>query len=259
MSDDQKQELQDALGEKVKLTDVVDAMNKELAEHAKGDDVVEDQQLVDLKKEAMDLLKEHGLSQEAAEDAVENANDAQDGDMKEILAGLLNHSKKTDKMLEAILKDPEGDSPLATGKFKNKTEMHSSTHFLGSGKAWDAFEDRPWNQAAAGLLPGFNMSSLSKVEVQKLNDDADLYVREVNSELNSLERDNFGLPSFWNIRTNVDDKVADGNIVSGEISQARKKAWLPKNNQLIQPEESKIYPVQIDAEFQGYYFTRATN
>lgn len=252
LTDQQKQELQDALGEKVVLSNLVDAMNKELADSAKDEDG-EDQQLVDLKKQAMDMLKAHGLSQEDAEEAIEDPKATENPDIKQLLSGLIEHNKKTDQMLEKLLKEPEDDSPLAQGKGKNLTNMHSSTHFLGTGKDYDAFDGRRWNQAAAGLIKDFNIGSLSKVEVQKLNDDADLYVREVNTELNSLERDNFGLPTFWDWRTNVDDKVADGNIVSDEITQSRKKGWLSKNKQLIQPEENQIFPVQIDIEFLGFY------
>ena len=251
LSDKQKQELQDALGEKVVLSTLVEAMNKELADSAKDDDG-EDQQLVDLKKQAMEMLKAHGLSQEDAESAAENPQANENPDLKDILSGLIESNKQRDQLIDKLLKESEPDSPLEQGNRNNLKDMHSKTHFLGTGKAYDAFEDRPWNQAAAGLIKDFNVGSLSKVEVQKLNDDADLYVREVNADLNSLERDNFGLPSFWTVRTNVDDKVADGNIVSGEVSQARKKGWLPKGKQLIQPEESQIFPVQIDLEFLGY-------
>ncbi|MBL87200.1 MAG: hypothetical protein CMO82_11140 [Winogradskyella sp.] len=251
LSEKDLQSMQDTLGEKVKLSEVVDAMNKELADMAKDDDG-EDQQLVDLKKEAMEMLLAHGLSQEDTEQAAENPQATTDPDMKQLLAGLIEHNKKTDKMIEQLMKEPEVDSPLASGKRDNLKNMHSKTHFLGTGKAWDAFEDRPWNQAAAGLIKDFNVGSLSKVEVQKLNDDADLYVREVNADLNSLERDNAGLPPFWKVITNVVDKIADGNIVSGEVTQARKKNWLPKGKQMNQPEESQIFPVQIDLEFAGY-------
>lgn len=251
LSAEKMQELQDALGEKVKLSEVVEAMNQELADSAENDEGG-DQRLVDLKKQAMEMLRAHGLSQADAEEELKNPQATEDPTMKEILAGLIDHNKKTDKMLNKLLKEPEGDSPLASGKRDNLRDMHNKTHFLGTGKAYDAFEDRPWNQAAAGLLDKFNIAGLSKVEVQTLNDDADLYVREVNSDLNSLERDLLGLPAFWPVRSNIDDKVADGNIVSGEVSQGRKKNWLPKGNQMIQPEESQIYPVQIDLEFQGY-------
>lgn len=253
LSEKQQQELQDALGEKTKLSDVVDAMNQELADIA-ADEGGDDQQLVDLKQEAMDMLKAHGLSQADAEEHIDNPQATADPNMKEILTGLIEHNKKTDKMIEKLMQEPEGDNPLDKGNRKNAKDMHSKTHFLGTGNAYDTFEDRPWNQAAAGLLKDpVNISGLSNVEVQKLNDDANLYVRENPTAINSLERDNSGLPPFWNVRTSVVDQVADGNIVSGEISQGRKKSWLPKNKQLIQPEESKIFPVHIDIEHQGYF------
>ena len=247
-----QQELQDFLGEKIKLDDVVKAMNQELADMAK-DEAGEDQVLIDLKKEAMEMLREHGLSQADAEDTVDNPQATENPDLKDILTGLIAHNKKTDKLIEKLMQEPEHDTPLDKGSRNNLKDMHTKTHFLGSGKAYDAFEDRPWNQKAAGLDDKFSFGALEKGFVETLQNDADLYVREVNSDLNSLERDNFGLPPFWNIRTSVSDKVVDGNIVSGEISQARKKGWLPKNKQLIQPEESQIFPVQIDITYQGYY------
>lgn len=256
LTDEMIQELQDALGESVKLSDVVKAMNQELADMAAENEEGGDQQLVDLKKQAMEMLRAHGLSQEDSEEVIDDPNSAaqQNGDLKQILAGLIDHNKKTDKMLEELLKAPEGDSPLAKGNRNNAKDMHSSSHFLGTGKSWDAFDKRPWNQRAAGLIKNpTDFSAESKVEIQTLKDDIDLYYRQNPTEINSLHRDLLGLPSFWNIRTNVDDKVADGNIVSGEISQARKLPWLPKNKQLIQPEESQIFPVHIDIEHQGYY------
>ena len=71
LSDEQIQKLQDALGEKTKVSDVVDAMNKELADAAAKDEEATDQQLVDLKKKAIEMLQAHGLAQEDAEDAVQ--------------------------------------------------------------------------------------------------------------------------------------------------------------------------------------------
>lgn len=256
LTEEQKQKLQDALGPKTKLSDVVEAMNKELADAANKDEEGGDQQLKDLKKEAMEMLRAHGLAQEEAEEAIADPKAAakEDPTMNEILAGLLEHNKKTDQMLEKLLAEAEEDSPLASGQRKTNGSMHSNTHFLGTGKAIDAFEDRPWNQRAAGLVSKpTDFAAESKVEIQKLANDVDLYYRENPTEVNSLFRDLLGLPAHWNIRTKVDDMVADGNIVSGEISQARKLGWLPKNKQLIKPEESKVFPVHIDIEHQGYY------
>lgn len=257
LTEQQQQQLQDALGEKVKLSQFVSDMNKELAEYADSlEENADDKEALEaLKAEARDLLIAHGLAKADADDAVDNPVSTSKNsniEITEILKGLTEHVKKTDAIVEKLLQEPEDDSPLAKGNRNNLKDMHTKTHFLGTGKAYDAFEGRPWNQAAAGLIKDFNIGAMSTVEVQKLNDDADLYVREVNADLNSLERDNLGLPPFWDTRYNVDDKVADGNIVSGEVSQARKKGWLSKGKQLIQPEESQIFPVHIDLEFAGY-------
>ncbi|WP_278035890.1 hypothetical protein [Flavobacterium nitratireducens] len=71
-----------------------------------------------------------------------------------------------------------------------------------------------------------------------------------------MQRDTFGLPTFWPKRTKVDDKVSDGNIATAEITQGRKLPWLPKNKQTIQAEEGQIFPVQIDIEYVGYYLQK---
>lgn len=254
LTEDMQQKLQDALGEKVKLSDVVEQMNLELAEAASGGE--DDQELRDLKAEAMKQLIAQGLSQEDAEQAIDDPKTtAGDPDIKQLLTGLIEHNKKTDKMLEQLLKEPEGDTPDASGKFTPKSNMHSKTHFLASGNAYDAFANRPWNQKAAGLLVNSSPTDFKaedKVAIQTLKGDIDLYYRQNPTEIESLERDLLGLPSFWPIQTRVDDRVADGFIVSDEISQARKKGWLPKNRQSIQAEENKVFPVHIDIEHEGF-------
>jgi len=253
-SADQKKQLSDALGGAEQLAEIVEAMNGELADIAAEKASDEDQELKDLREEARKMLKAHGLSDEDADALVEDPTKASGASEKQLLAGLIQSQKDMNAKIEKLVNEPEADAPLAEGTLKNLKAMHSKTHFLGSRNIWDAFDGRNWNQRAAGVSKTpTDWSAESKVEIQKLKDDVDLYYRENPTEVNSLHRDLLGLPGFWNIRTNVDDKVADGNIVSGEISQARKLTWLAKNKQLIQPEESKIFPVNIDIEHQGYY------
>src|SRR5690606_21055514 len=195
-----------------------------------------DQEMVDLKKKAMEMLIAHGLAKEDAGAAVEDPNkaSAEDGDLKQILAGLLEHNKKTDQMLEKLLKEPEGNAPLASGNRNNLKDMHSKTHFLGTGQAYDAFEARPWNQRAAGLRNSpTDFFAEDGTELQTLKGDIDLYYRKNPSVVNSLFRDLVGLPDFWTLISNVDDKIATANIVSAEVSQARKLPYLAKNKQLI--------------------------
>lgn len=258
LTEEQKKELQEALP-KMKLEDVVKAMNEELANAAAENEDTTDQQLVDLKKQAMEMLKAHGLAEADAEEAVEDPTKAtaEDGDLKTILSGLIEHNKKTDKMLEKLLAEPESDKPLASGNRNNIKDMHSKTHFLGTGQAYDAFESRPWNQRAAGLRNSpTDFFAEDGTELQTLKGDIDLYARKNPTAVNSLFRDLIGLPDFWTLVSNVDDKIATANIVSAEVSQARKLPYLAKNKQLIQPEENKVFPVQVDITHQGYYLQK---
>lgn len=259
ITEEQKQKLQDALGESVKLSAVVEAMNKELADFSNNpsaqDD--EDQDLNRLKKEAMAQLIAHGMAQEEAEDGVSNPQAATDPDVKQILANLIEHNKKTDAMLEKLLQEPETDTPLATGSQANNKFMHSKTHLFGSQEQFNAFENRPWNQRAAGIRKEpTDFSAEDGTELQTLKGDIDLYYRQNPQRVNSLFRDNLGLPAHWILVSGVADKIATANIVSAEVSQARKLNWLPKNKQLIQPEENQVFPVQVDITHQGYYLQK---
>lgn len=260
LTDKQKEDLQKALGPRVKLEEVVTAMNAELADINKIDTDAQDEQLIDLRKKAFDMLKEHEFTDAEAKKLIDNPSAAEGKTEKQLLAGLVTAmeeqktlAKEQDKKIAKLLSSAEDDSPLQVIKSTVESTMkHSKTHLFGIQKDYNAFEDRPWNQLAAGqsvAMPSFAKDSL---EVEKLQGDLDLYYKEVKSDVNSLFRDFLKLPSFWPIRTNVTDRVADGNIVTAEITQPRKKGWLPKNKQMIQPEEAKIYPVQVDIEHAGY-------
>ena len=67
-----------------------------------------------------------------------------------------------------------------------------------------------------------------------------------------MHRDKEGYPSFWRTKYNVTDRTATSSIVTDEITQARKPKWIPKNKQAIKAEERKVYPVNIDIEWEGY-------
>lgn len=184
-----------------------------------------------------------------------------EGSDKELLASLKLIKEKQGEMAETIQKligENIGDQPAAIidPKLKNAKVQHSATHVFASGKDFDAIAGRPWNEKAIKLANGNVQVGATdftdQPTIQKLNDDMKLYYRENPSELKSLQRDKFGLPTFWPTRTKVDDLVADASIATAEVSQARKLPWLPKNKQTIQAEEGKIFPIQIDAEFIGF-------
>lgn len=252
LTDEMKAQLQTALGPKTDIDKVVKEMNEELAVNIQKKDPEGDQELKDLRAEAIKMLKDHEFTDDEASAIIADPSLAEGASEKQMLTALMAKSKEQDKKIEKLLKAPEVDSPEALIKLGENVN-HSATHLFGGTEAYNAFENRNWNKRAAGLsTTPTNFMAADGVEFQKLKNDIDLYYRENPTEVRSLHRDMLQLPSFWNIRRNVDDKVTDGNIVSAEITQGRKKGWLPKNNQLIQPEEGQIFPVQVDIEFSGY-------
>lgn len=197
---------------------------------------------------------------ELSEEELQTIAKDEKGDKETLAALKLIQSKQTEmhSTIQKLIGENIGDSPEAIIENKKNAKMkHSATHLFASGKSYDAIDaSRPWNKKAFALANGQPQVGATdftdQPTIQKLNDDMKLYYRENPTELKSLTRDEFGLPSFWPTRTKVDDLVADANIATAEVSQARKLPWLPKNKQTIQAEEGKIFPIQIDAEFIGF-------
>lgn len=254
MSEDEKAQMQEKLGD-TPIEEVLRMMNKEVAAYqAKESD--QEALLKKAQAELRSMLDETSLSEKEKEKLL---NPAPGGEMSltEQLAAvkteMANQFKNLKEDIKKLGDTAEGDSPadlIDSAKAGAKIK-HSSTHLFGSDKAYDAFEGRPWNKAAAGIDVGATDFS-DKVVVDKLSGDLELYYRENPDKIKDLNRDNFGLPSFWPKRLKVDDRVSDGFIATAEITQARKLNWAPKNKQKIEAEEGKIFPVQIDAEFIGF-------
>ena len=244
-SDEQKQTLLGYLKDEKQLDEMMSQFNKDLSQME-----TDNQREERLKNELRTALMENtNLTENEIDEKVE------EGDVATQLSAMNASLKNQKALIEKLMNEPEGDNPIATETVIGKKAGHSATHLFASNKDWNAFAGRPWNQRAAGIVTDATEFS-DRTIVDKLNDDMDHYFRENPEEIKSLHRDNFGLPTFWPKRLNVDDKVSDGTIVSAEITQARKLPWLPKNKQLIQPEEGQIFPVQIDIEFVGYYLQK---
>lgn len=126
--------------------------------------------------------------------------------------------------------------------------VHSKTHFMGTAKPWDAFEGRPWNQLAAGKI---KMEEYTGIDIDQINQDLGTYYRQHREEFLSYLRAKNRLPSWWNTVSNINDELIYGQAFTGEITQARKKKWLPKGNFEFQPLKAKVYPIQIDVEILG--------
>ena len=128
---------------------------------------------------------------------------------------------------------------------------HSKTHLFASGKEYDKISsNRPWNQRA---YEGKSISAAyTDVDITKVNEDLGAYYRENKTAMISFLRAKNRLPSFWNTVSNVQDEIVYSKAFTGEVTQSRKKKWLPKGSFEFQPEIAKVYPIQIDLEIQGY-------
>jgi hypothetical protein len=159
------------------------------------------------------------------------------------------HKKAQETIIKLGLKSEDDLTPEALKE--NLTGInHSKTHLFASNKPWDAFDDRPWNQRAAGK--NIVATDYSPITIDKLNTDLGAYYRENKMEFLSFLRAKNRLPDFWNTVSNVQDQIAYAKAFTGEVTQARKKKWLPKGDFEFQPEIAEVYPVQIDVEFKGY-------
>ena len=252
-SAEQQEDLNKRLGEKdakrviAALDKFADDIAKEQEAGSKDDD--ED---AEARAQLRALLDEHDLTEDEAK-KIAKSGDA-DPSLKEVVAAIKKVVENQDELIQKLMKEPEPDTPVAKGSIKREDNLeHSATHFLGRGRAIDAFEDRPWNQRAAGLTNKKTdwAAEGGNAAFEKLKSDMYNHYTEVNDRIKSLHRDMLKLPAYFRLRSNVSDRVADGNIVTAEITQARKAAWLPKNKQLIQPEEGKVFPVHIDIEWEG--------
>nr|WP_317631387.1 hypothetical protein [uncultured Flavobacterium sp.] len=243
LSEDQRKLIEKELGPEM-TNQVIDAINIELKDlSANSTDLKAIQDELDA------LVKEHSLD-------LKNLNtESNDGNAHatDVLAQVNTLLKDQKTMINELLQKAAGDSPEAIiQKGAEAVIKHSKTHLFSSGLEIDAFEGRNWNMRAAGLTTAAT-DFTNATTIEKLNGDMELYFRENPEEIKSLQFDKFGLPEFWGKRTKVDDQVATGTIVTAEVSQGRKLPWLPKNKQKIEAETGKIYPVQIDIEFVGYF------
>ena len=168
----------------------------------------------------------------------------------EKLAKLEAEQKKAGQTIIMLGNKPEPDLVPIKNAGQPAPIFHSKTHLFASGKSFDAFEQRPWNARAAGFK--VDATDYTPINIQKLNDDLGAYYREDQTALISFLRAKNRLPEFWKTVSNVQDEIVYAKAFTGEVTQARKKKWLPKGDFEFQPEKAKVFPIQIDIQLKGY-------
>lgn len=270
LTEEQAQELKDALGDPKLFDNFQKLANAELALEKDKNET---------KAQLKALLKEAGIeSSSAGEPNAElelettqassqsgskkgdTPKKTPDAEITGMIADLRAKLKEQQEQIQALSEKPEEDAgELIKGTGKMDIRM-SDTHLFASGKSYDAFEGRPWNQRLkelANLEPG-QKPTLGATDwtdshnIDRVNQDFQNYWREYRDEIIDVMQDYRGIPSNWEVISGVDDEIGYVGLITQEITQGRKKNWLPKNKQKFVPLTGKVYPVQIDIEFQGY-------
>lgn len=205
-------------------------------------------------KPAVESAAEDEEDEEAAEipKADDSSTNAKLNQVIKAANKLIRGNEKLAAENEKLKKLPEPDVPEAKipGKdVKSEAVKHSKTHLFGSNQSYDSLE-RPWNQRVIDSLEKGHMikgaTTWDKVNIDKLNSDLGAYARRNSSEIMSMILDGYDVPEHWSIVTNVQDEYIFSSIATGEITQAFKKSWLPKNKQRFVPVKNKIFDKQID-------------
>ena len=172
------------------------------------------------------------------------------------MANILSENKELKGQLETMKNKSEEDEPeiIPAGTTTQTKVKHSKTHLFGSGHGYDSL-DRPWNKRVIdSIKKGISVSGSTvwdKVNIDKLNSDLQDYSRRNSAEIMSMILDGYDVPAHWPIVSNVQDQYVFSSIATGEITQAFKKSWLPKNKQRFVPVINKIFDKQIDIEWQA--------
>lgn len=249
----QRQKIVDALGEEM-ANQAINGIDSEIKAMAQNN-----LNLKAIQDEIDAMVAESGLTaEELATMANENADTGTPNSIAAVKAIGLKVKEQGD-MIAKLLKEPEGDQPLAVIPGGKAIMRHSATHLFGSGKSYDAFEGgRSWN---ARLRDGgvkatdFNQSGV----IPLLQSDLEHFVEENNGTLSSLFNDFRELPSQWSRRSGVLDRVSDGFIMPDEIVQGRADGWSPKNKFKIASERGQVYRKKIDISFKGYQLQEMEN
>ena len=261
MSEDEQKKLKEKMGDET-AQQIIDAINKEIEQVSKNEQnnaelANANAELEKVKAEVAKMLAGTNLSEEEKENVL--AGNGEGGaDLTAQLKALQAAQKKQDETIAKLMKDPEGDSPIDTIKRNAGNMKHSATHLFATGKSYDAFEKRPWNQRLRdGGIKATDFNSDSNIPL--LQDDLEHFVRENPTQLESLFNDFEDLPKEWDRRSGVLDRVSDAAIITGEIVQGRAKGWAPKNKFKIAAEEGRVFRKKIDISFTGYELQEIEN
>lgn len=238
-----------------KYQDYIDAMDNEVKLQTSNNfdlKALEDEleALLQEKQNLSDANEEGGTSETDAKTKIEliKANQAKT-DAKLI---------EQDKLIKKLMGERVGDVPEAIIRGNEKMKNHSATHLFASGKVYDKFEGRAWNERLRdGSIKATDFREDAIIPL--LQNDAKHFIMENPKALQSLFNDIVQLPTDWSSREGVIESIAEGRILTDEIVQGRAKGWSPNQKFKIDVEKRFNFRKKIDIEFSGYELQQIEN
>lgn len=171
---------------------------------------------------------------------------------------LEDEKAKLQGQVKKLSNEPETDASVPTEKLiegmKEKVFEKGGKLFGLDGKVWDA--TAPWNASALSGAKGSTTDFQSSAVVERMNDDFLDYVRTYPEKIESIFNDYFKLPEHWPRITGVLDRIMTATISVANVTQPRKARWSPKGDVVFKAEEMRVYPTQIDLQFNYYEMQR---
>ncbi|PIE50753.1 MAG: hypothetical protein CSA38_01950 [Flavobacteriales bacterium] len=238
-------------------------LKKEFGENFDKFKKLANEELVKASENGEELENQRKLANEELANLVEGGDAS--ASLEDNTAKAVETIKSQKKKIEKMSKQPEVDEAIQKVKagVKNRdidtlVATTTVTHLFGVEKQ-EFSRKRSWNERAVSELKGISAAETDFSDsstIADLNKDLRAFYTKNPEVLRELQKDRFGLPSFWPKRFNVVNGISDAVIDVANVTQGRKPEWSPNPEFFIEAEKRKNYPAQIDVEFTGYQLQR---
>ena len=163
---------------------------------------------------------------------------------------LLEVNKDLQAKVDKLSQEPEEMGSINKEVMKNglsKVYAVAGQLFGMEGKVWDV--SSPWNALALSGARGSTTDFRSSAVIERMNDEFLDFVRTYPEKIESLFQEHFSLPEHWERIYGVIDRLSTASISVANVTQPRKARWSPKGDIVFKAEEMKVYPTQIDLQF----------
>ena len=190
-------------------------------------------------KHIIEFMQTQADDEVEGEEGTEEIVEAAEATLLENVQNLTASNKSLQGQVKKLVDKPEIDTPVAIVKKGNPTTFevpkHSKTHLFASASPLNEItKGKPWNENAAkitspGEITKAATTNWNTINIDKINEEFGAYSRKNLDKIVALMRDGLSIPAHWKVIPNVSDEIAFLAFLSGEITQGKKKAWLPKN------------------------------